>query len=71
VKYLWALIGVLYVVLNVYVGYLFIQSGTGARLSTKGILLQAPPVLGGIALIVLSIPLLWNCFRLVTARVRY
>lgn len=70
-KYLWVLLGLLYVALNVYVGYLFVQSGMGAKLAPKGILLQAPPVLGGIALIVLSVPLLWNCLRLATSRVRY
>jgi len=67
-KYLWALIGLLFALLNIYVGYLFVTAGFGARLSTKGIMLQAPPVLGGIALAVLALPLIWNCVRLVTAR---
>jgi hypothetical protein len=43
-------------------------AGTGPRLSQKGILLQAPPVLGGIALAVLALPLIWNCIRLATAK---
>jgi hypothetical protein len=68
VKYLWALLGLLYALLSIYVGYLFITSATGARLSQKGALLQVPPLLGGIALIILALPLLWNCLRLVTAR---
>ena len=67
-KYLWALLGLLYALLSIYVGYLFITSATGAKLSQKGMLLQAPPLLGGIALIVLALPLIWNCVRLVTAR---
>lgn len=67
-KYLWALLGLLYALLSMYVGYLFITSATGARLSEKGALLQVPPLLGGIALIILALPLLWNCLRLVTAR---
>jgi hypothetical protein len=67
VKYVWVLLGLLYALLNIYVGYLFFTAGTG-RLGPKGILLQAPPVLGGLALAVLAIPLIWNCIRLATAR---
>ncbi len=66
-KYLWALVGLLYAVLSIYVGYLFITSATG-RLVQKGPLLQVPPLLGGIALIILALPLIWNCLRLATAR---
>ena len=69
-RYLWAVIGLLYAALNVYVAYLFVTAGTGARLAQKGLLLQAPPILGGIALVVLALPLIWNCVRLVTARGR-
>jgi hypothetical protein len=68
VKYLWALLGLLYAALCIYVGYLFVTAGTGARLSQKGLLLQAPPILGGIALVILALPLIWNCARLVSAR---
>jgi hypothetical protein len=68
VKYLWALIGLLYALLSIYVVYLFFTSGTGAKLAQKGLLLQGPPILGGIALIIVAIPLIWNCIRLVTAR---
>jgi hypothetical protein len=71
VKYLWALLGLLYAALSIYVGYLFITSATGPRLSEKGLLLQVPPLLGGIALIVLALPLIWNCVRLATARTAY
>ena len=67
-KYVWILVGLAYAVLNIYVGYLFVTAGTGPRLSTKGILLQAPPVLGGLALAVLAVPLIWNCFALAFAR---
>ena len=67
-KYLWALLALLYALLSIYVGYLFVISAVGAKLSQKGALLQAPPLLGGLALIVLALPLLWNCLRLVTAR---
>jgi hypothetical protein len=68
VRYLWAILGLLYAVLNIYVGYLLVTAGTGAKLSQKGLLLQAPPVLGGIALALLALPLIWNCLRLATAR---
>jgi hypothetical protein len=68
VKYLWALIGLLYALLNIYVGYIFFTAATGHGLSQKGILLQAPPFLGGIGLAVLALPLIWNCVRLATAK---
>ena len=69
-KYLWALIGLLYGLLNIYVGYLFVTAAIGHGLSQKGILLQAPPFLGGIGLAVLALPLIWNCVRLVSTRPR-
>jgi len=68
VKYLWALLGLLYALLNIYVGYLLFTAGLGAKLAQKGVMLQAPPVLGGIALAVLALPLIWNSLRLATAR---
>jgi hypothetical protein len=67
-KYVWVVVGMLYALLSVYVGYLFITSAVGPKLIQKGALLQAPPLLGGIALIILALPLVWNCFRLATAR---
>ena len=67
-KYLWALLGLLYALLNIYVGYLLFTAGLGAKLAQKGVMLQAPPVLGGIALAVLALPLIWNSLRLATAR---
>ena len=67
-KYLWALLGLLYALLNIYVGYLLFTAGVGAKLAQKGLMLQAPPVLGGIALAVLALPLIWNSLRLATAR---
>jgi hypothetical protein len=67
-KYPWALLGLLYALLSIYVGYLFVTAAIGAKLTQKGILLQAPPFLGGIALALLALPLIWNCLRLATAR---
>jgi hypothetical protein len=67
-KYLWVVLGLLYALLNIYAGYLLFTAGVGTKLAQKGIMLQAPPVLGGIALAVLAIPLIWNSIRLATAR---
>ena len=67
-KYLWAVIGLAYAVLNLYVGYLLVTAGTGVKLSQKGLLLQTPPVLGGIALAILALPLIWTCLRLATSK---
>jgi hypothetical protein len=67
-KYLWVLIALAYGLLNIYVGYILFTAGIGAKLSQKGIYLQAPPVLGGLALAVLALPLIWNAFRLATSR---
>ena len=41
-KYLWALLGLLYALLNIYVGYLLFTAGVGAKLAQKGLMLQAP-----------------------------
>jgi hypothetical protein len=67
-KYLWALVALLFALLNIYVAYLFVTAAVGPRLSQKGLLLQAPPFLGGIALALLALPLIWNSVRLATAR---
>ena len=67
-KYLWALIGLLYALLNIYTGFVLFTAGTGVKLAQKGVMLQAPPVLGGIALAVLALPLIWNSVRLATAK---
>jgi hypothetical protein len=64
VKYVWVVLGILYALLSIYVGYLFITNATSDKLSQKGVVLQAAPLLGGIALILLSLPLLWNAVRL-------
>jgi hypothetical protein len=68
VKFVWAVVGLLYAALSIYVGWLFVTTGTSAKLAQKGLLLQAPPILGGVALVIVALPLIWNCFRLATAR---
>ena len=67
-KYVWVIVGLLYALLNVYTGYLLFTAGVGPKLAQKGIMLQAPPVLGGIALAVLAIPLIWNSLSLVRSQ---
>jgi hypothetical protein len=62
------LIGLAYGVLNIYVGYVLVVAGSGPKLAQKGIMLQAPPILGGIALAVLALPLIWNSLRFLTAK---
>ena len=66
-RYVWAVLGALYALISLYVGYLFIASAVGPRLSEKDFVLQLAPLLGGIALAVLAIPLIWNCVRLATS----
>jgi hypothetical protein len=68
VKYLWALIGLAYALLSIWVGYLFVISAAGQKLGQKGVPLQIPPFLGGIAIILFALPLIWNCVRLATTR---
>ncbi|HEY2592466.1 MAG TPA: hypothetical protein VGK33_01045 [Chloroflexota bacterium] len=67
-KYVWVIVGVLYALLSIYVGYLFVTSATGAKLQQKGLLLQVPPLVGGLALILLSLPVVWNAVRLATSK---
>ena len=67
-KYVWVLIAIAYAALNLYVGYLFVTAAGGPKLSQKGALLQGPPILGGIALALLALPLLWNAFALALSR---
>ena len=47
---------------------LFATSAVGPKLTQKGLLLQAPPLLGGVALALVALPLVWNCLRLVAMR---
>jgi hypothetical protein len=68
VRYVWAVLGVLYALLSIYVGYLFIINALEQKLGQKGLQMQTPPLLGGIALILLSLPLIWNAVRLATSK---
>ena len=67
-KYLWALLGLLDALLSIYVGYLFVTSAVRPKLTHKGLLLQAAPLPGGIALALVALPLVWSCLRLVAIR---
>jgi hypothetical protein len=68
VKYLWALLGLLDALLSIYVGYLFVTSAVRPKLTHKGLLLQAAPLPGGIALALVALPLVWSRLRLVAMR---
>jgi hypothetical protein len=61
-------LGALYALVSLYVGYLFVASAVGPRLSEKDFVLQVAPFLGGLGLAVLAIPLIWNCVRLAVSR---
>jgi hypothetical protein len=67
-KYLWVLAGLGYAALNIYVGYIFFTIALSDKMVAKGIALQSAPLLGGIGLAVASLPLIWNCVRLATAK---
>jgi hypothetical protein len=67
-KYLWALLGLAYALLSIYVGYLFVTSATGESFAHKSLALQSAPFLGGIGIAVFAIPLIWNSIRLATSR---
>jgi hypothetical protein len=67
-RFLVALLAVVFALLNAYVGYLFFKEGLTDKMAHKGFLLQSLPLLGGLVLIIFCLPLLWNAFRLVTSK---
>ena len=67
-RYLVALLGLIFVVLNAWVGYLFVTTALTEKMAHKGFILQSLPLLGGVALVLFCLPLLWQSVRLVTAR---
>jgi hypothetical protein len=67
-KYLVALLALVYFALNAYVGYRFVTESLTDKMVHKGIVLQSLPLLGGAVLILFCLPLLWNTVRLITSR---
>ena len=70
-RFLVALLALVFVALNVLVGYLFYHEALTDKMAHKGFVLQSLPLLGGVALIVFCLPLLWQIVRLVTAKRAY
>jgi len=68
VKYLWAVLALAFLVLNAVVGYLFVREALTDKMAHKGFVLQSLPLLGGAALVLFCLPLLWQAVRLLTAR---
>jgi hypothetical protein len=67
-RVLWALLAIAWLAGNALVGVLFVREALTEKMAHKGFLLQSLPLLGGAALVVFCLPLLWQAFRLLTAR---
>jgi hypothetical protein len=65
-----ALLALIFAAANAYVGYLFVTAALTDKIANKGFVLQLLPLLGGLALIVFALPLVWQCVRLVFSRAR-
>jgi hypothetical protein len=62
-----AVLGLVWAAGNLLVAYEFITSAFGERMVRTGPLEQALPLLGGIAIGLFAVFLIWNCARLVLA----
>ncbi|HEY3063893.1 MAG TPA: hypothetical protein VGL99_33400 [Chloroflexota bacterium] len=67
-RFLVALLALAFVAANAVVGYLFFKEALTDKMVHKGFILQSLPLLGGVVLILFCLPVLWQIFRLVTAR---
>jgi len=67
-RFLVALLALVFPILNAIVGYLFFHEAMTDKMVHKGFVLQSLPLLGGLVLILFCLPLLWNAFRLVTSK---
>jgi hypothetical protein len=65
-----ALLALVFALANAYVGYLFVTASLTEKMAAKGFVLQSLPLLGGLALIVFTLPLLWQCVSLAISRAR-
>ena len=70
-RFLVALLALVFSALTAYVGYLFYLEALTDKMAHKGFVLQSLPLLGGLALILFCLPLLWQIFRLVTSKQAY
>jgi hypothetical protein len=69
-RFLVALLSLVLALATAYVGYLFVTTAMTDKMAAKGFMLQSLPLLGGLALIVFAIPLVWNCVALVVSKPR-
>jgi TRAP-type C4-dicarboxylate transport system permease small subunit len=69
-RFLVALLSLAFALATAYVGYLFVTIAMTDKMAAKGFMLQSLPLLGGLALIVFAIPLVWNCVALMVAKPR-
>jgi hypothetical protein len=68
VRFLVAVLALLFIALNAAVGYLFFKEALTDKMVHKGFVLQSLPLLGGVVLVLFCLPVLWNIFRLVTTK---
>src|SRR6266545_4919891 len=69
-KFLVALLALIFLAGNALVGYLFFKEALTDKMVHKGFILQSLPLLGGVVLILFCLPVLWHVFRLLTTRLR-
>jgi hypothetical protein len=67
-RFLSALLALVFVALTAWVGYLFVTTAVTDKMAHKGFVLQSLPLLGGIALLLFCLPVLWQVVRLLTSR---
>ena len=67
-KYVVALLSLVFALATAYVGYQFATVALTDKMASKGFVLQALPLLGGLALIVFALPVLWQCVVLMVAK---
>jgi hypothetical protein len=65
---LFALLALVFALLNLVVGFLFVREALTDKMAHKGFVLQSLPLLGGAVLILFCLPLLVQVVRLVVTR---
>jgi TRAP-type C4-dicarboxylate transport system permease small subunit len=69
-KFVVALLSLVFALATAYVGYMFMTAAMTEKIAAKGFVLQSLPLLGGIALIIFALPLLWQCVALIVVKPR-
>ncbi|HZO33187.1 MAG TPA: hypothetical protein VFH48_45165 [Chloroflexota bacterium] len=65
-----ALLGLLYVAVNLLAAYLFVTSGLAAKMAAKGMLQQGLLLSGGLLIGLFALFLAWQCVALALSRER-